>query len=292
MSSSRRWRGLTRLASQPRLALAYALKSHVHLVIGSHGGDPVASAALARPAAARALELAPDAWESLSAAGSIAALLDFDWAAAQHYFDKAAAVPGHEVWADNWYLAMLVAQNRLELCLTQMRQALHDYSVPSRSLQQNYGSVLHLAGRFEEAEAEFIQTAETFPDDYTAWMWRGMQAFTLGSRAQSIHFMLRSAIVSRGRLPGTLFQSARDFLLTGRFETPQAFPGGGVETTRVFVSATNRSDAAIDALERMVESRNAIAGVYLRVPLLGYLHGNPRFLALFDKMRIPRPGNS
>ena len=278
--------------AQPDFAPAYALKSLTHLFIGSHGGSPLDQIAPARQAADRAMALAPNAWGSLAAAASIAALFDWNWAQANRLYERAAAVPGNELVADPWYQAYLVAIGHIDPCLTQMRQALIDYPTPPRGLQQNYGIVLHLARRWDEAEAEMAQTVEVYPDDYGAWLWRAMQAIVLGSHVKASHCLLKAAIVTRGRMPGTLIQTARDFLLTGKYLPSPAAPGSAVEVSKLIVSAmTNHPESAIDSLERMVEARNVLAPILLRAPLQSYLHHYPRFRALFKYMGIPHPAN-
>ena len=226
------------VAEQPGFAPAYALKSSIHLMIGSHGGSPVEHAIFARQAAGRAMALAPDEWESLTAAANVAALLDWDWAGAEEKFDRAKAMPANEVVGDPWYQATQVAVNRIDTCLAQMRNALLDYPVPPRSLQQNYGAMLHLARRWEEAEIEFGQTTEIYPDDFCPWLWLAMQNVVFGHHAKAARCLIQGAVVSRGRMPGTIIQAARDFLLTGRFHPPHAHAGGAVEFSRFFTAAT------------------------------------------------------
>ena len=278
------------VAERPDFAPAYALKCVTHLFVGSHGGSPLDQVEPARQAAERAMALAPDASESLAAAASVAGLLNWDWVEAESLYALAEAAPGNELVGDPWYQATQVAIDRIDPCLAKMRRALLEYAVPPRGLQQNYGFMLHLARNWEEAEAELSQTAEIYPDDYGAWFWRGMQAITLGNHAKAAQYALRGAVVSRGRMPGTIIQSVRDFLLTGEFRSVKAPAGGAVEySTLVVNAAAKRPEPAIAALERIIEARNVLAAVYMRGPMQDYLHDSPRFLALFDRMGIPRP---
>ena len=278
------------LAEQPNFGPAFALRSQLHLTIGSHGAPPLDHMAPAREAAKRAMALAPDAWESLTAAGNVAALLDWDWPQAERLYERAGTVAGNEVVGDPWYQAAQVALDRIEPCLAKMRQALIDYPMPPRTLQKVYGAMLSLAGRWEEAEREMRQTTEIYPDDFVAWMWLAMQAITLGNRGQATQCLVRSVAVTRGRLPGALIAMMRDFLLTGKLPSAQSAPGSAAEVAKVLIGAVmKRADLATDALERMVENRNVLAVVYLRGPMQSHLHDSPKFLALFDRMGIPRP---
>ena len=278
------------IAEQPAFAPAFALKSHIHLVMGSHGASPLDQVTPARQAAGRAMLLAPDGWESLAAAASVAGLLDWDWLKAEEIYHRAAAVPGNELLADPWYQATQVAMDRVDAGLSQMRQALLDYPMPPRSLQQNHGTSLHLARRWEEAEIELSETTKIYPDDYSAWLWLAMQAIALGKHASAATALIRAAVVTRGRMPGTVIQSARDFLLTGNLQSPEAHAGGAGEVSKLIAyAAMKRPAPAIAALQRMVEARNAIAVIFLRSPMQDYLRDSPPFLALFDRMGIPRP---
>ena len=279
------------VAEQPGFAPAYALRSQIHMTIGSHGGPPREQAA--REAAERAMELAPDSWESLTAAGNVAGLFDWDWTRAELLYGRAEAIPGNEVVADPWYQAAQVAIDRIDPCLTKMRQALWEYPLPPRGLQKVYGAMLYLARRWDEAEAEMTQTTQLYPDDFVAWYWLGMQAMALGNRAKAIHCMARSIAVTRGRLPGALLQVAQDFLTSGKLPVTRDIPGSASECVKFFVGAvTRRPEPAIDALERAMEAGNVLAAVYLRAPMQDYLHDSPRYLALFDRMGIPRPRKS
>ena len=278
------------VVEQPGFAPAYALRSQIHLTIGSHGGPPLEQVASARHSAERAMTLAPDAWESLTAAANVAGLLDWKWSKAESLYARAEAIPGNEVIGDPWYQATQVAINRIDPCLTKMRQALLDYPMPPRGLQKVYGAMLYLARRWDEAEIEMIQTTEIYPDDFVAWFWLAMQATALGNRAKAIQCLIRGVAVTRGRLPGALLQAARDFLLTGKAPLPQRIPGSASECVTLFVGAvTRRPEVGIAALERAVDSRNVLASVYMRGPMQDYLHDSPCFLALFDRMGIPRP---
>jgi tetratricopeptide (TPR) repeat protein len=277
------------LTERPRFAPAYALRSHCHLRIGSHGGDPVPSARLAREAAAQAANLDPEAWESLAATAHIAGPLDFQWDHALALYSQAAAISSNEVWASPWYQVTLIALNQLDLCLQQMKQALIEHDLPPRSLQQNYGAVLHLAGRFDEAEEELAQTAEVFPTDFSPWLWRGIQALAQGRRAKALVYLAQGVVASHGRVPGTVIQAGFDFLRTGQYVAPAAHVGGCVECSTIVTSSANGTEEAIGALGRMIDARNPITAVYIRLPLLARYHHHPRFLALFDRMGIPGP---
>jgi tetratricopeptide (TPR) repeat protein len=278
------------LTEQPEFAPAFALRSSICLNIGTNGGQPSVQAASARKAAERAMELAPDLWESLAASASVAGLLDWDWDKAQSLYLRAESIPGNEVVADPWYQATQVALDRIDSCLAKMRRALLEYPQPPRVLQQNYGATLHLARRWEEAETALKETTEVYPDDFSPWIWLAMQAATLGKRAKAGHYMVRAALVTRGRMPGTLIQSSRDAVLKGKFHLPRSHAGGAVECNNLFASVIReRPESAIGALERMVYSHNAIAVVFMRSPMQDYLAASPRFLALFDRMGIPRP---
>ena len=281
------------LAARPKFAPGYALRSRTHLFIGSHGGAPRESARLAREAAERAIELAPDAWDSLAAAASVASLVDWDWQRADSLYDHALNVPGNEVVADPWWQATEVALDRIGPCLGKVHQALSSDSVSHRSLQQNYGIMLHLARRWDEAEIELAETTELYPDDYCPWLWRAMQELLFSNSARAAYSIGQSLIVTRGRLPGTIFQSLRDLLVSGKFELPVSEPGGAEEAPKVIASRwLNRPEHAIDALERMLEARNALTPIFLRAPINDYLCGSARFLALFDRMGIPPPAGS
>jgi tetratricopeptide (TPR) repeat protein len=278
------------LAAKPDFAPAYALKTSCCIWQTVHGDNPVAFHSPARDAAAHAMKHAPDAWESLAAAASVAALLDWNWDLADRLYARAAAIPGNEIVADPWYQLAEVAQNRVGPLLAKMREALSAFPLPPRGMQQNFGFILHLAECFDEAEQELRQTTVLYPDEFGPWMWLAKQALVRGSRAKAAQHFLRTVFVSRGRMPGTYFQLVRNALLTGRIQSPRTAPGGANEFGIVLSSSMlNRPDAAIAALERMLDARNSLGLVLMRAPLQRYLHTNPRFLALFHRAGVPPP---
>jgi hypothetical protein len=281
------------LAAKPDCGPAYALKTHCCLWQVSYGENPCAFHAAARESARRALDCGPAAWDSLAASASVSALLDWDWDAADRFFAAASAMPGNKVVADPWYQVTQIANNRIGPLVSQMREALSGFAVPPLSMQQNFGATLHLAALWEEAEFELRQTTVLFPDEFSPWTWLSQQAAVHGNRVKSAQHLARAILVSRGRLPGTYLQTIRTALLTGRWQLLQPARGGVQEFALVSSSAVlNRPDAALAALERMLDARNPLAFVLLRAPLQRYLHPNPRFLALFDRAGIPHPSAS
>jgi tetratricopeptide (TPR) repeat protein len=280
----------TVMEEQPGFAPGPALAASIHLMMSAYGGPPRENAERAKEAAAQAMRLAPESWKSLSAAGAVAGLVDWDWEQAQKYYRLAEGVPGNEVIGDPWYQATQVATGNLEPCLSRMRAALVHAETPPRSLQQNYGCMLHMAGQWEEAETEMSQTAAIYADDYSVWLWRAMQAVVFGQTAEAGRWLIRGIAVTRGRVPGTYMGAARHFLVTGDLRVPEAPAGGAAEFIYLFaVAAGKRAEAAIAALERVAENRNAMAAIYLRLPMLRFLGNAPRYLAIFDRMGIPRP---
>ena len=104
------------IATDPGYALAYAGWADCQVVLAKFGAAPSREAMpKARAAARRALALDPTLAEPHAALGSIAALFDWDWAAAEQHFRRAIEInPGYAT-GHQWYAHdMLSGVGRLE----------------------------------------------------------------------------------------------------------------------------------------------------------------------------------
>jgi tetratricopeptide (TPR) repeat protein len=278
------------LQLKPDFAPAFARLASVHVSMAGHGAPPALHMDAARAAAARALELAPDSWEALCGAASVAGLGDHNWTLAAELFDRALAIPGNHVVPHPWFQAHMLATGRLSELLQLMERALPEYDLPPRNLQQNYGICLHIASRFPEAEAEMLRTSVLFPDDYSVWVWLAIQHWLCGAPARTLDALSRAVLASRHRMPGQLIASAMQTIRGKGRGTPPQIAGTAAEMSTLIASMVlGHHRAAFDALFRMLDARNPLSFILLRSPLVARLSILPDYPQLFTSAGLPPP---
>ncbi len=113
------------IAADPEYALAYAGLADGYIVLAKFGAAPAREAMpKAREAARRALELDPTLAEAHVSRGSIAALFDWDWVAAEEHFRRGLEMnPGYAT-GHQWYAHDLLAGvGRLEEAAAALERA-------------------------------------------------------------------------------------------------------------------------------------------------------------------------
>jgi len=98
------------IALDPRFVLAHSGLADAFITLAIYGADRAdVLLAQARDAAAKALVLAPQLAEALTARASVRALLDHDWAAAEQDYVQALTMREQYATAHQWYAMHLLA---------------------------------------------------------------------------------------------------------------------------------------------------------------------------------------
>ena len=278
------------ISIKPDFAPAFARLATAHLSLAAHGAPSMPHLQSAVQAAARAIEFAPDSWESLTSAASIAGLVNLEWTHATALFERALAIPGNHVAAHPSFHAYMVAIGRLTELLPLMERSLSESEFPLRALQRNYGICLHIASRFNEAESEMQRTAILFPDDYTVWSWLAIQFWMRDSPDKAIDALNRGVLTARDRMPGQLMASIIESL-HGRHTCSSSSLDGSIAELPTVVACAFLGDAetAVAAMCRMAVARNPLIFLLLRSPFIGRLSVSPEFPEVFHSLGIPLP---
>jgi TolB-like protein/tetratricopeptide (TPR) repeat protein len=152
------------IARDSAYAQAWAGLGESYSLMGGFGYmAPTEAFARARAAANRALTQDSTLEDAHTALGFIHLFYDWDWAAARERFDQALTLDPRDGEARLFHSWYLVATNRLEDAITELRGAVADEPV-SLILNTRLGTMLMFAGRYDEALAQFRRVLELDPN--------------------------------------------------------------------------------------------------------------------------------
>jgi tetratricopeptide (TPR) repeat protein len=98
---------------------------------------------------------------------------DWDWAGAEHEFQRAIELKPNYATAHQWYAELLAANGRFDESLAQVRYA-RELDPLSLAAYSNVGRLLYLARHYDEAIAELRSTTELFPSAAYPHIFLGM----------------------------------------------------------------------------------------------------------------------
>lgn len=151
------------IAKDPQNPLPYAGKADAYDMFGNYSLLPPQQAfPKAEEAARKALEMDDSLAEAHSALGFARYQYDWDWAGAEHEFQRAIELKPNYATAHQWYAELLAANGRFEESLAQVRAA-RDLDPLSLAAYSNVGRLLYLARRYDEAIMELRNTTELYP---------------------------------------------------------------------------------------------------------------------------------
>jgi TolB-like protein/Flp pilus assembly protein TadD len=174
------------IAQDADFSLAHAVLSRAHTYEGGWGlRTPQDATALARAAALRSLALEPDLVEGLLALGTLQMWHDWDWAGAQASLGRAKELaPGKpEVLRDYGLLMYLVG--RFEEAVTHGRRAIELDPLNAISYLYLSFSLLGL-GELREAESACRKALELSPDGISFRYWLAMVLDLQGRREEAL----------------------------------------------------------------------------------------------------------
>ena len=152
------------IAKDPHNPLPYAGKADAYDMFGNYSLLPPQQAfPKAEEAARKALEMDDSLAEAHSSLGFARYQYDWDWAGAEHEFQRAIELKPNYATAHQWYAELLAANGRFEESLAQVRAA-RDLDPLSLAAYSNVGRLLYLARHYDEAIVELRNTTELYPN--------------------------------------------------------------------------------------------------------------------------------
>jgi TolB-like protein/Flp pilus assembly protein TadD len=277
------------IALDPDFALAHAAKSRAHTYEGGWGlRTPQDATALARAAALRSLALEPDLFEGLLALGTLQMWHDWDWAGARASLGRARELaPGKpEVLRD--YGMLMYLTGRFEEAFTHGRRAIE--LDPLNAIGHLYLSFSLLAlGKLREAESTCRKALELSPDGISFRYCLAMVLDAQGRREEAIaESLLDKADWSRLTCLACLYH------LAGRTEESATLLVE-LKATSADLSAfqiaqvhavRGESDEAFAWLDRAFEQRDAGVSMVKVCPWFDKVHGDARWERFLSKVGL------
>lgn len=278
------------LIIEPEYAEAWASLSVAYLTQTTSGYRPRDEGlVLARDAVDRALSYNPGlaaAWARLSL---IQSRFDWDWAGAEASVQKALDLAPNDYRVLSAAGSLSGTFDRLEDALAYYRRILDREPLELISLY-NVAEVLLRQGRLEESEAAFRRLLELNPEDWGTHTQLAIILLKQGKPQEAWRELELEVDPLQQEFGRILALSSLDRedeaaeMLDAYIEKNQtwaAFPIAGIYAWQGDV------DSAISWLERAVEQRDSSLTDILTEPLLTGLHDDPRWMGLLEQMELP-----
>jgi DNA-binding winged helix-turn-helix (wHTH) protein/TolB-like protein/Tfp pilus assembly protein PilF len=277
------------IAADPTDALAYAGLADSYSLLGSVGTDgmpPGKSMPLAKSAALKAIELAPELADGHISLAYVMLSYDWDLPGAAREFSRALQLNPSSATAHHWYSHYFMAAADLGKASEQMRQALQLEPL-SPSINIGIGWCLYYSRQYDQAIDQFRSVVEMDPSLPLAHQTLGMGYQQKGDLDHAIEEYKRAAAFSNNS-PASVASLASAYAAAGRRADARQELARLEEMARTryvpaFYFATIHY--ALGDLARTFEWGWKAAGercdylMYLRVePRVGKLAGNPQFI--------------
>ena len=280
----------------PTCARAWAGMSFAYRAMVMTGdGDPRELFPLAQSAVQKALAIDPALAEAWSSKGFIEFWYDWDWPRAEASMARAVALNPNLAEAQLAMAHLLVNIGRPRDALPFVRRAIA--LDPLSPLINSLGSsFLGQAGEKDEARKHLQKTLALEPDAWIAMRIRAGRAMAAGDTAEAIANLKRAVEISRGQ-SNTLAALGKAYLKAGdRAAAERVMAELEARRQAGYLPATSLAELAdalgdrkraLDLLEQGYRERDVrISFLLLDWP---QLRNEPRYLALLDRLRLPRP---
>jgi serine/threonine-protein kinase len=279
----------TAIEKDPGYAMAYVGLADVYNLQGFYTSRPTGETfPRARAMALKALEIDPTLGEAHNSLGYATLYYDWTWTEAERHFRRAIELNPNYALAHQWYMNLMVAQERFEEALVEGNKArtLDPFSVITTAL---IGWVLVFMREYDRAIAEMRTPLEMDPNWVLGNLWSSWPKLQLGRTDEAIAGLER-AVAATGGTPYTRAHLVHGLAIAGRTEEARAGLAALLELSSTrYVSpvhvaqihtALGENDEAFAWLERAVQDR-AYWLVHLSVdPRFDSLRGDPRFDAV------------
>lgn len=283
------------IAKDPNYAVAYAGLADAY---GLSGNDlfPIDEAmSRAKAAAEKALQLDGDLAEAHASLGLIAYHFDWNWASAQHHFERAMALNPNYATAHHWYAeAYLMPMGRADEAIAELRKA-KELDPLSAAIATDLGKELFFVRRYDEAMVELRGVLELDPDFVSAHNWLSDTFLEKGLYHEATAELERTKPLREERI--YLRQTAYLYARMGqRVEAERALSkslrlsrGKEVSSGAVALvyAASGNIDKAFLWLERACVERSSFMTSLKYWSAFDPLRSDPRFTDLLRRVGLP-----
>jgi tetratricopeptide (TPR) repeat protein len=280
----------------PTCARAWAGMAFAYRAMVMTGdGDPRQLFPLAQAAVQKALAIDPQSAEAWASKGFIEFWYDWDWPRAEASIARAIALNPNLAEAELAMAHLLVNIGRPREALPHVRRAIA--LDPLSPLINSLGSFfLRSAGQQQEAQKHLQKTLELEPNAWIALRLKAAKAMAAGDTAGAIASLTRAVEISR-RQGNTVAMLGKAYLKAGdRPAAERVMAELEARRANGYLPATSLAELAdalgqrsrtLDLLEQGYDERD----IRMSFLLLDWpqLRNEPRYLALLDRLRLPRP---
>lgn len=282
----------------PQYALAYAELSDCYAIISAEifGTMPASEAApKAKAAALRALELDPTLVEAQTSLATEKFNYEWDWSGASEGFERAIGLNPSYATAYQRYSLYLIAMGKVQDSFAQIQKA-RELDPLSLSINFSLGWRLYMARQYDAAIAQLKNTLDMDPSYELPHLVAGQAYAQKGTYPLAIAELQQAVELSHGT-PLMVSALAYAYARSGnRAQAEQLLGQLKAKSMTQYVSpyyfalvsvGLNRSDEAMDWLEKAYADRsNGL--VFLQMePELDGLRSHPRFVALQRRLGFP-----
>jgi serine/threonine-protein kinase len=286
----------------PVFVLAHAALAEGHLLLGLYGANaPLETLPRARSASDAALAIDPSLGEAHSIHGSLAALLDWNWAVAEAAFRRAIILsPRAPGVRQRFAMDCLLPQRRFAEAIRELDEACL-LDPLSLIIQASRGVVMHLSGDAAGAVDHLRRLVATHRQFAMAFYFLGAALRDdreLAASAQAF----RDAIDASGGTPEMSAGLAQTLALdAGEAEAAAVLAGLTAQAETRYVSpalraqvhlAMGNAPAALDLLEQAAEGRDPEVLYLATRRIYASLSGEPRFERLRSAIGLPSASHS
>ena len=279
------------IAADPTYALAYAGLGNAYTISPPYVGTESRQAnVLALAAARKAVELDP---LLADAHGALAAALinDYKWVEGEHEFKRALELAPNDAHLHYFYgFQYLMAMGRIEAAVNELRSALL-LDPLSPILNVNYGYVLYVAHRDDEALKQFRKSTELDPNFRVA---RRKFAYLYAARgeweqATEEYRNATAGIIDKPEQTPLSARNAQGFAELQREVLRQLGKAGHTPETwwALSYAVGGDRDQAIAWLQKAVANHDSELAYEIRNPLLDPLRSDPRYLEMMRGIGLP-----
>jgi non-specific serine/threonine protein kinase len=282
----------------PNYALAYAGLADCYYVtfFNNFTISQAESAAKARAAATKALELDPALAEAHASMGKVIELFDWDFAGAEREFRRALVInPGYATGLQ-WYAELLENLGRYDESLAMIRRA-QEADPFSLIINAVHGQILSRSGRTNEALAQFQKTLDLERNFSLGHFLFGLALVRDGKNEEAVK-ELEQAVQSSPESPVYRSMLAYGYAQTGRIDEARKILGDVIqkaESDRAswqdvagIYAALGEKDHAFAALEMAFQRRDGRLTMLLDHEGLAPLRSDPRFSDLVRRVGLPQ----
>ena len=282
----------------PNYALAYAGLADCYYVtfFNNFTISQAESAAKARAAATKALELDPALAEAHASMGKVIELFDWDFAGAEREFRRALVInPGYATGLQ-WYAELLENLGRYDESLAMIRRA-QEADPFSLIINAVHGQILSRSGRTNEALAQFQKTLDLERNFSLGHFLFGLALVRDGKNEEAVK-ELEQAVQSSPESPVYRSMLAYGYAQTGRIEDARKILGDVIQQAQTgraswqdvagIYAALGEKDHAFAALELAFQRRDSRLTMLLDHEGLAPLRSDSRFSDLVRRVGLPQ----